>query len=429
MRQTVNLALVTGVLLALGATAEGADAGPGGVAAPPPARAEPAAAPDGRQPAVMPDGRQPTGGPEPAGTVEQVGAGLGYLDEDRSMTLHYPGAGYVKVHLAQLRLLPGDYVTVADRAGEEVHRYAAGRPDGLWAMSVTGDTAVVTLHGSRPGAAAPELGVTVDKVARGLPPGDLPPDGLPPGGGTAARPVRAAEPRQESICGTDDSSDTACYRSSHPTVYRNTKAVVRLLIDGVDVCTAFRVGPDNRLLTNHHCVSDSRQARRTEVWFNYQCVECGGWAVYRPTKVWGDRVLDTDQMLDYTLFTVDGFGAVERYGYLELAPRAAAAGEEIYIPQHPRGLPTRVSGYAQPGYRDPRYGDPRYGDCTVADPRAYGLRPHTDVSYYCDTAGGSSGSPVLSRHTHRVIALHHLGGCPNSGVRMDLIHPRIAPLL
>jgi hypothetical protein len=49
------------------------------------------------------------------------------------------------------------------------------------------------------------------------------------------------------------------------------------------------------------------------------------------------------------------------------------------------------------------------------------LRRRTDVSYYCDTAGGSSGSPVLSRKTGKVVALHHFGGCPNSGVRADLL--------
>jgi hypothetical protein len=33
---------------------------------------------------------------------------------------------------------------------------------------------------------------------------------------------------------------------------------------------------------------------------------------------------------------------------------------------------------------------------------------------------------VLSRSTNGVIGLHHFGGCPNSGVRIDLIYDQVA---
>jgi hypothetical protein len=36
---------------------------------------------------------------------------------------------------------------------------------------------------------------------------------------------------------------------------------------------------------------------------------------------------------------------------------------------------------------------------------------------------------VLSRVTNRVVALHHFGGCPNSGVRGDLLLNRIKALI
>ena len=52
-----------------------------------------------------------------------------------------------------------------------------------------------------------------------------------------------------------------------------------------------------------------------------------------------------------------------------------------------------------------------------------------DIGYYCDTADGSSGSPVVSGLTHREIALHHYGGCLNSGVRMDRILPHLSGVL
>jgi hypothetical protein len=36
---------------------------------------------------------------------------------------------------------------------------------------------------------------------------------------------------------------------------------------------------------------------------------------------------------------------------------------------------------------------------------------------------------VLSRKTNKVVALHHFGGCPNSGVRGDLLLARIRSYL
>lgn len=402
MRRTVSAALVAGILAALGVSGVADSAGPEVDLAP------------GRWQAPAPE---PTGR-ERVGTVEQVQAVLGYRPAaDRSVTFRYPGADYVKVHLRRLALLPGDYLTVSDPAGREVHRYqAAGPPGGQWTMSVTGDTAVVELHRTGPDplglAAGLAAGAVVDRVARGFVPDEPRPEPAPEAAMAARSP--------ESICGRNDARDAVCYRSSHPTIYRHTKPVARLLIDGIELCTAFRVGPGNRLLTNHHCLASSGQAVRTEVWFNYQCASCGGWAVFRPTKVRGDRVLDTDPVLDYTLFTVDSFQSVEKFGFLELASSPARAGQELYIPQHPGGQPTRVAlgSDADSG-----------GSCAVADPQAHGYGWFTDVSYYCDTQGGSSGSPVLTRDRHRVVALHHLGGCPNSGVRIDLIRDRIAARL
>ena len=55
---------------------------------------------------------------------------------------------------------------------------------------------------------------------------------------------------------------------------------------------------------------------------------------------------------------------------------------------------------------------------------------HPDMSDHCDTDGRLVG---LARHLparpNKVIALHHFGGCPNSGVRMDHIAADIRGLV
>jgi hypothetical protein len=331
---------------------------------------------------------------ELAGLVQNTAATLGYGNPET--TLSYPGAEYVKVHFASVVLLPGDYLTVSSPDGAESHEVT--KPG--WAMSVTGDTVKVVLHATKGVASGitAKLGATIDRTARGL----------------TADERRKDTRREESVCGNgDESRDAVCFRTSDPVPYRRTKAVARMLIRGIELCTGFRVGPYNRMLTNNHCVATADEAADTEVWFNYECAECDGYAVFRPTKVWLNQVIASDATLDYTVFSVTDFDDVAKFGFLELDVRRPAARERLYVPQHPGGEPARIA----------------MTNCAV-DNNAYdGYAFDTDVSYYCDTAGGSSGSPVLSRDTDKVVALHHFGGCPNSGVRMDRIYQQIKGLI
>jgi lysyl endopeptidase len=349
------------------------------------------------------------------GAIERRGK---FVGANRTLTYRYPGASYVKLHFSRALLRPGDSLVVSDPAGTESYTYTAeDLQRDPWAMSITGDTATVRLEqggydplGLRTRLAG--LGVTVDKVARGF--REATQDEAPEG------PTQKRN-RTESICGgTDEKLDAVCYRASHPTQYQRAKAVARVLINGVELCTAWRVGPNNRLLTNNHCASNGADVRRSEVWFNYECAQCNGFDVVRTTKVWGDQLLANGDTLDYALFTVRNFDAVSRFGYLEIDNSQPRSGQELYIPQHPRGLPMMIA-MEDPGERD--------GSCAIDDPTYYGYDQGTDVSYFCDTDGGSSGSPVISATTHKVVALHHFGGCPNSGVRMDLINREIGRLL
>ncbi|WP_203828702.1 trypsin-like serine peptidase [Actinoplanes palleronii] len=355
-------------------------------------------------------------GGQQVGELLTVGKVLGYTAGPAKQTLSYPGASYVKPHFSRMSLLPGDYVTVSNPANTESYRYEPGTGKD-WGMSITGDTAVVEVHRAADAlgepSAADGMGVDIDRVARGF---SRTEQARVPEKATV-RPGRSG--REESVCGNDTSKDAVCYQSADPVAYSKSKAIARLLINGTELCTGWRVGAKNRMLTNNHCLTTSEQAYDTEVWFNYQCAKCGGYDVFKPTKVWGNEVISTDHLLDYTLFSVDGFDTIGQFGYLTLDPARPAKGTELYVPQHPAGEPTRIAGAK---------GD-KASNCAVDNPDYTGYAAHSDVSYLCDTAGGSSGSPVLSRRTNKVVALHHFGGCPNSGVRGDLLAAKLRQYL
>jgi hypothetical protein len=339
---------------------------------------------------------------------------LGYSTSRRQTTtrIHHPGATYIKVHFTAFRLAAGDRVTVADPTGREVYTYrgdptanAVGSSDftihrtrGFAAMSVDGDTAVVTLH--RAGSVSGRgYGVRIDRFWRGFSAAEI-----------------AARPAPASVCGPEGRRDSVCYQTSFPTEYGRARAVARLRMGG-GYCTAWRVGNTNRLLTNNHCMSTAAAVRASEVQFDYACATCGGNDAKPAVKVSGAELFKTSAALDYTLFSVNGFATIQRFGTLFLDVRQAQVGERIYIPGHGNALPQRLSIHEE---------TPGRTLCTVGtaslDPR--------NIGYSCDTSGGNSGSPVLAGSSHRVIALHHWGGCPrNGGVRIDLIHREIAELI
>jgi V8-like Glu-specific endopeptidase len=346
----------------------------------------------------------------------RLGYATGRVAAPSQVEVSQPGATYIKVHFARLRLAPGDFVTVADPQQKQVYLYqgdptvgaaAPGDSDytlhgqpGFAAMSIDGDTAVVTVHSARTSPARPGYGVHINGFWRGF---------------TDAE-VTAHNPQVLSVCGTDARRDTVCYRTSHPTEYARSNAVGRLLISGGGLCTAFRVGRTNAVLTNNHCISTAASVRGSEVQFNFQCASCGGNNPFAGTRVSGNALLRTSGSLDYTLFSVNNFAAISSFGTLFLDVRAPVLNERIYIPGHGDGRPKRLSIFetSQGGTT-----------CRVNNPRSDSI----NMGYNCDTSGGNSGSPVLAGSSHRVIALHHLGGCLNEGTRINLIYPQISSLI
>ena len=330
------------------------------------------------------------------------------LEAGRATTVEHAGASFIKARFDQVALGSGDAVTVASPDGRESHRHdAADVADGeLRALSIEGDTAEIRLHDDPSDGVAASARLAA--YARGLNETEL-----------ASRPS-GRDP--ESVCGRDDTRNAACYRETDPWAWYASRSVARLVINDDSFCTAWLASP-NRLMTNNHCVSDDRDVRATEVQFGLECAECAGGEVRAPIKVTGDQVLTTDFTLDYTLFTVAEPASIAHLPYLAVDSRHAEEGEKVFIPGHPGGEPLRIA--SESGSEPPGTGT----HCQVLDNEAAGHGRNTDLAYYCDSEGGSSGSPVVSRLNGRVVGLHHLGGCPNGAGRMDLIYPNIAPYL
>lgn len=330
--------------------------------------------------------------------------------------LSQPGASFIKVQFSAMQLPVGAYVTVSSADGRESYRYpdtAAGRTfhslrgeDGeqqFSAMSVFGDSALVTLvlpAGSQ-WQAEHQLRIA----------------GFNAGFSDAALALAETGPGTSSTCGSNQRKDAVCAVNSQPREYDRSRPVARLLIGGSGLCTGWRVGAGNHLFTNNHCVATASELRDTEVWFNYQNLQCGVRSPATVVKVTGAELFKTDYNLDYTLFSVNNFAAIAGFGHLGLTVRLPTLGERIYIPQHGAGNPKELAIESEMNSS---------GFCEIDQAVTSGRATGTDTGYYCDTIGGSSGSPVLAQGSHGAIALHHFGGCTNQGVLINKIWPQVA---
>ena len=143
------------------------------------------------------------------------------------------------------------------------------------------------------------------------------------------------------------------------------------------------------------------------------------------------RLVDAEASLDYALIKMEG-NPVSSYGYLDIEDVDAEIGDKIYIPQHPYGRDKSIAIYDD-------YSDG--AKCSVMENSfscgadcsdSCDYDSHPDTRYQCDTEGGSSGSPVLSSSTHKVVALHHCGlsDCGgNLGVPMSKVYSRIGKIV
>ncbi len=306
-----------------------------------------------------------------------------------SAEIFSPLASYVCPHFSRFEVAEGDFVVVRSADGGRSWSYEGtgkgglGLTDGFWAVHIPGELAIVELY-SRNEVGA--YGLTIDRFAHGFP---LSSEDLPP-------------VIPEAICGTDDSLWAKCYTGSEPVKYDKSRAVARLLINGVGACTGWLVGSEGHVVTNNHCIGSSSDAANTNFEFMAEgstcSTNCASWLGCPGTLVaTSSTLIQTSAAIDYALVQLPS-NPTATYGFFQLRKEGGIADEEIYIPQHPLAWGKRIAVLSD----------------NAADPTGYAElslnASNGDAMvwlYFADTQGGSSGSPVVASTDNMVVALHH----------------------
>jgi lysyl endopeptidase len=320
---------------------------------------------------------------------------------------HWPDAGYIAIHFSEFDLVKGDYVeisspdgrfyyTFSEKGKKVKHRDRTEELSDFWATHIPGDRAVVRLVSKNKKNAH---GFVIDRWARGYERGYI----------DAVMAGLEEEAIVEAVCSADDKEWAKCYLGT--TMYDESRAVCRLLIGGTSACTGWLLGSEGHIMTNNHCISTQSSASNTDYEFMAEgatcSTSCASWgACPGIVAASSGSLIKTSSTLDYTLVLLPT-NVTGTYGYMQLRDTLPALDERIYIPQHPGAWGKQLAVLSDT--------DGPYAKIYSTNETPCMGGPG-DIGYYADTAGGSSGSPVLAYSDHLVVSLHHCADCPNRGV-------------
>ncbi|KDO34499.1 hypothetical protein SPRG_00562 [Saprolegnia parasitica CBS 223.65] len=229
--------------------------------------------------------------------------------------------------------------------------------------------------------------------------------------------ANATSERQD-VCGRDQSEHVTCsYSPSAPrqSMYAFGRPVARIIVNpgsqSAEGCTGWLWGSAGHLITNHHCIGSEADALNAQFQFVAESYLCSGnrnGVCAGVTEAITATLIYTNATLDFTLVKLRA-DLPAKYGYLQAAPSPASVGMRVYMPQHPRGG-CKLLSYLND--------DDQF--TTISSLATPGCDRKGGYAYNVDTDGGSSGSPVLSKDTNTVVALHYCGAtaCRNAGIPM-----------
>ncbi|GAB9467234.1 Secreted protein [Globisporangium polare] len=362
-----------------------------------------------------------------------------------SWSYSQPGAPFVSVHFAKFHIIDGDVVTIATPDGSTSKQVAV--PPGTGGVTqfssdrIPGPTAVVTFTPKGCLDAQPlpaEFKLEIDAFQY------------------TYKNSYSAGGEDREICGAGDQNKAAvCYKKAanvSSKVYKNALAVARLMKtsgpgEAQIACTGFLLGSAGHLMTNHHCIKDATEANNTNFEFmvesptcdNTTCRQLGECAKYGTVESYGSDFVVANEKYDFAIVKLRKKPCVVngKYGYLQLRKAQAVKGEPIYLVQHPSGGGKMVvmqqevnDGEDDEDDDDETAAKAKANSTAAADQLEQAVVSKLNdenafgdfwTSYFADTEGGSSGSPVISMKDHLVLALHANSGCENSGTPSNLI--------
>ncbi len=194
----------------------------------------------------------------------------------------------------------------------------------------------------------------------------------------------------KAIVGDDDRQDLVQTFGRQHRYYGWSQSIAFILfqkLQGDDTnCTGFLVTP-TILVTNHHCISDRRQLRTSVVQFGFESRPLAP-----PVRVRLKELLYSNDGLDFTLLRLVAAPPGVVPARMDDTPPHEK--QQLVLIQHPERQPKTIA----------------VKNCVVQAPDVVGAKigVKTDFYHACDSAGGSSGSPILDEATGAVVGLHHL---------------------
>lgn len=199
-----------------------------------------------------------------------------------------------------------------------------------------------------------------------------------------------------------------------PEAVRARSAPIAFLsfIDGgfARTCTGFLIAPD-LLATNEHCINSDQTCRSMTAVFGYEFdlenrlvmgpqLRCANYDAQRTSFDFDISVIRLTRPLGPEFPPVD------------IAAASPSSEGPLFIIQHPGSQPKQVS----------------FINCAARQLNVDGRAPGSDFTHTCDTAGGSSGSPVFNAEGE-IVGVHHFGfmddrdgiWTENRSARADLI--------
>ncbi|EQC42653.1 hypothetical protein SDRG_00381 [Saprolegnia diclina VS20] len=320
-----------------------------------------------------------------------------------------PKATYVAVHFESLHIPVNGTLRLVDKSGKDVVTFAGGDHRGsFFAEWLAGDA--VTLTYDAPVYKAQSTPVfVIDKVAFGH---------------------RAVV--TESMCGEDLTRPASCYRNT--SMHAPSRAVARLLIQGISKCTGWLIGSEGHLMTNEHCVGIKEDGSEVQVDLGAEC-DCDDVSQHNVHDACKGTIVATnatfvmsDTANDFALFKLNVKDGVDlsQWGYLQVRASGPVLGEHVYVSGHPNFWSKRVSAYVAnnvPGVVTNLSFDMDKGPTPLKSCQK------DEFTYNLGTLEGSSGSPVISAKDHVVVGLHNCGSCDaygNGGIKLNKIVAQLA---